>query len=575
MALSTKAFFASSIPPIAPKRIPQTPNSNPFSLTSLPSAHKDWSIAHQDNAILWSTPLERERGRDGFSLQHEQKMEECGHVLRKVRKDDPFESLNMINAVQRLGIDYYFQQEIEAILHSQYLKYIAHGDCGHELHEVALRFRLLRQQGYHVPADIFNNFKDKEGKFNKELAEDIDGLMALYEASQLGIEGEDILEEAGNFSERLLNARVRQLDDNQVRVVGSTLRHPYHKSLARFMVKNFIGNFQDRNGWLNDLQQLAKMDFNMVQSMHQKEIVQISKWWTDVGLSEELKFARDQPLKWYTVSMACLTDPDMSDERVELTKPISLIYIIDDIFDVYGSLEELTLFTEAVNKWDFAALEQLPEYMKICFKALYDITNEISYKIYRKHGWNPIDSLRKTWAILFNVFLVEAKWFATGRSPKSEEYLTNAVVSSGVHVVLVHIFFLLGHRLNKETVQLVDNIPGIISFPGTILRLWDDLGSAMDESQDGHDGSYIDYYMQENEGCSIKESREKVVGMISDAWKQLNKECLSPNPYPTTFTKASLNLARLVPLLYSYDNNHCLPSLEEHMKSMLYESFTM
>ena len=79
-------------------------------------------------------------------------MEECGHVLRKVGKDDPFESLNMINAIQRLGIDYYFQQEIEAILHSQYLKYISHGDCGHQLHEVALRFRLLRQQGYYVPA---------------------------------------------------------------------------------------------------------------------------------------------------------------------------------------------------------------------------------------------------------------------------------------------------------------------------------------------------------------------------------------------------------------------------------------
>lgn len=43
MALSTKAFFASSNPPIAPKRIPKTPNSNPFSLSSLPGAHKDWS----------------------------------------------------------------------------------------------------------------------------------------------------------------------------------------------------------------------------------------------------------------------------------------------------------------------------------------------------------------------------------------------------------------------------------------------------------------------------------------------------------------------------------------------------
>ncbi len=102
--------------------------------------------------------------------------------------------------------------------------------------------------------------------------------MALYEASQLSIEGEDILDEAENFSELLLNARVRHLDDdNQVRAVGSTLRHPYHKSLSRFMVKNFLGNFEETNGWLKDLQQLAKMDFNMVQSMHQKEIVQVSK----------------------------------------------------------------------------------------------------------------------------------------------------------------------------------------------------------------------------------------------------------------------------------------------------------
>jgi (3S,6E)-nerolidol synthase len=80
---------------------------------------------------------------------------------------------------------------------------------------------------------------------------------------------------------------------------------------------------------------------------------------------------------------------------------------------------------------------------------------------------------------LCNAFLVEAKWFASGHSPKSEEYLENAVVSSGVHVVLVHTFFLLGQHITKETEDLVDNIPGIISSPATILRLWDDLGSAM------------------------------------------------------------------------------------------------
>ena len=67
-------------------------------------------------------------------------------------------------------------------------------------------------------------------------------------------------------------------------------------------------------------------------------------------MCKELKFARDQPIKWYIWSMACLTNPNLSDERIELTKPISFIYLIDDIFDVYGTLDELTLFTEVVNR---------------------------------------------------------------------------------------------------------------------------------------------------------------------------------------------------------------------------------
>lgn len=70
-----------------------------------------------------------------------------------------------------------------------------------------------------------------------------------------------------------------------------------------------------------------------------------------MGLAKELKFARNQPLKWHMWSMAALTDPSLSMQRIELTKPISLIYIIDDIFDVYGTLDELTLFTQAVNRY--------------------------------------------------------------------------------------------------------------------------------------------------------------------------------------------------------------------------------
>lgn len=90
-----------------------------------------------------------------------------------------------------------------------------------------------------------------------------------------------------------------------------------------------------------------------------------------------------------------------------------------------------------------------------------------------------------------------------------------------------------------------------------------------DVKRDGNDGSYSECYMKEHPGVSIEQTREHISKEISYAWKRLNKECLTPNPLPSSFTKICLNAARMVPLMYSYDNNS--PSkLEEYVKSLLY-----
>jgi (3S)-linalool synthase len=54
-------------------------------------------------------------------------------------------------------------------------------------------------------------------------------------------------------------------------------------------------------------------------------------------------------LKWYMWSMTALQGSSFSRFRVEMTKIISLVYVVDDIFDFVGTLEELSLFTEAVK----------------------------------------------------------------------------------------------------------------------------------------------------------------------------------------------------------------------------------
>ncbi|KAG5561432.1 hypothetical protein RHGRI_004463 [Rhododendron griersonianum] len=420
----------------------------------------------------------------------------------------------MIDTLQRLSIDCLFQEEIEALLQKQYMEStISNGYPEFDLYEVSTRFRLLRQEGYNVPADVFNNFKNKEGRFKSELGTDIKGLMALYEASHLSIKGEDKLDQAANYSCLLLDGWMMNLDQRQARLVDSTLRHPYHKNLARFTARSFVSDYKGINGWVDGLQELATMDFKMVQSTNQREILQFSEWWKDMGLANDLKFARNETLKWYMRPMAALTNPRFSQQRVELTKPISLIYIIDDIFYVYGTLEELTLFTEAVDRWDLAAVENLPYYMKSCFNALYDTTNEIAYKIYKAHGWNPIDSLQKTVhnilpanfyirmskALLLTnshvvavgkfvqCFLSRNKMVCFWAVAKHMRVSETAVVSSGVHVVLVHTFFLLGNGITRKTVDLVNDNPGVITSVATILRLWDDLGNGKGEFNVKHE----------------------------------------------------------------------------------------
>ena len=71
-----------------------------------------------------------------------------------------------------------------------------------------------------------------------------------------------------------------------------------------------------------------------------------------------------QPIKWYMWPMACFTNPSFSDQRIELTKPISLVYVIDDVFDVYGTLDQLTLFTYAVNRFPLSFLVHVLEVNK-------------------------------------------------------------------------------------------------------------------------------------------------------------------------------------------------------------------
>ncbi|KAK9068921.1 hypothetical protein SSX86_013037 [Deinandra increscens subsp. villosa] len=450
-------------------------------------------------------------------------------------------------------------------------------DIHDNLRQVSLYFRILRQKGFQVSADVFKLFKGKDGKFLEDLKDDIRGLMELYEASHLCIEGENILDEAATFSSHMLQKELNFLDDKEAKIVRYTLENPHRRNLTCFSLPNSTKeiDFDFDFGFGFDstiLKELLELEQTKVQSIHMMEINEILRWWKDLGLGQDLNLARNQPLKWYVVPMVSLPNPNLSQQRIDLTKALSFIYIMDDIFDIYGTLNELTLLTEAVNRWDISNIQHLPYYIKSSFRALYDTTNEIACRVSEKHGFNPIKSLQRAWGRLCEAFLMEAKWLSSGHIPNTEEYLKTGEVSSGVHVFLVHMFFLLGDGAIEEHASLIDDNYNIVSSVSKILRLSDDLEGEQDnQNQHGRDGSYVKCFLMEHEYSSTKIARDYVIEIISDTWKCLNKECLSPNPFSDNFLKGAINLARLVPSMYRYNhnNNNSFDQIEEYIKSIL------
>nr|XP_018677557.1 PREDICTED: alpha-humulene synthase-like isoform X2 [Musa acuminata subsp. malaccensis] len=86
--------------------------------------------------------------------------ERAAELMEQVRsmfKDttDILQTMALVDSIQLLGLSYHFQKEI-----SEALKRVHDADLNcHGLYETALRFRLLRQQGYHVtPGNMLLRF---------------------------------------------------------------------------------------------------------------------------------------------------------------------------------------------------------------------------------------------------------------------------------------------------------------------------------------------------------------------------------------------------------------------------------
>ncbi|KAK7271342.1 hypothetical protein RJT34_27151 [Clitoria ternatea] len=497
--------------------------------------------------------------------KEEKYVEQCRVLREEVRmilcrvEINQLDQLELIDVLQRLGIAYHFNNEIRNILDTVYNMDTFKREKN--LYATSLEFRLFRQHGYDISADVFVGFQDETGNFKKCLCDDVDGVLSLYEASFYSMEEETILDEARCFSSEFLKEYLKQNRGNHISLlISHALEYPLHWRVARWEAQWFINVNDGKQNISPALHQLAKLDFNCLQTIHHDELKYTSRWWKKSGLAEKLNFCRDRLVENFIWTVGIDFKPDFGYFRRVMTKINSLITTIDDIYDVYGTLDELELFTKAIHSWDPTATNGLPDYMEICFHALNDLVNDVASETLKKDGYYITPYLRKAWADLCKSYLVEAKWYYSGYTPSLREYIENAWISISAPVMIVHAYFLIPHLLKIEEFVYLEEYSHIIRFSAVILRLANDLGTYKRENETGDVPKSIECYMNET-GNSEEEAREHIKSLIYTTWKKMNKEACNSS-FSKQYIDTSISFARMALCMYQHGDGHTIQDLE-------------
>ncbi|RZB76427.1 Alpha-farnesene synthase [Glycine soja] len=309
-----------------------------------------------------------------------------------------------------------------------------------------------------------------------------------------------------------------------------------------------LANYKS-NIWKYDfLQSLAsKYDAKL-----QIEVKELSRWWENLGIKKELSFARIRLVESFMCAVGVAFEPKYKSIKKWLTKVIIFVIILDDVYDIHASFEELKPFTMAFERWDDKELEELPEYMKICVHALKDWT-DFCKALYVEAN----DTLQILYEVISFLVRTASKVVNKGYIPSLQEYLNNAWISSSGPVILLHLYYA---TMNQATD--VDNF----------LHTYEDLVYNA-ERERGDAVSSILCYMNQKD-ASEEKARKHIQDMIHKAWKKMNGHyCSNRVASMEPFLTQAINAARVAHTLNQNVDGFSIEDqdIKKHILSLVVE----
>nr|AJD19683.1 sesquiterpene synthase Tps3 [Cucumis melo] len=497
---------------------------------------------------------ENEEEENMVEKEHEKLKEEVRRMLVATPQNSS-EKLSLIDSIQRLGFSYYFDREINEILKIQNSFNL--DDHDEDIYYASLKFRLLRQQGYYVSCEIFNKFTNEEGDFKESTVKGKKEIMSLYEASHWRMNGEIILDKALAFTTKKLEEMAMDFSCPYRDEAKYALRWPILKALPRLITKHHISTYEKDPLKNNVLLKFAKLDYNAMQKLYQKELYEVSRWWKDLKLMKELYFARDRMVESYIWALGVFYEPKYSYGRIILAKIAVLTILLDDIYDVYGTFDELELFTNAIERWDSIGIEKLPKCMKVLYRAILKVYEEIEKDI-SKDNINPyaIHFAKEGMKRQCRAYFAEAKWFHEGYMPTFEEYMKVAIVSTCFYVYVPISFVGMGVAASQEVFEWVESDPMLLKASGIIGRLMNDITSHKFEQERGHIDSAVECYMKQHE-VSEEDAIIELAKEITKAWKDMIEDyIMKSTKLSTAILMRVLNHGRLSEFFYKKEDGY-------------------
>ncbi|XP_022147909.1 ent-kaur-16-ene synthase, chloroplastic isoform X2 [Momordica charantia] len=505
---------------------------------------------------------------------------------------DIYARLCMVDNLQRLGIDRHFKEEIRSVLDETYRCWMqGEEDIFLDASTCAMAFRMLRLGGYDVSSDQLTQFS--EDLFSNCLGgylKDFGSSLELFKASQIIIyPDESILENINSWTNSFLSHGLSSgsvHSDRPDRLLKqeaiNALEFTYSNTLERLLNKRAMENYNIDivriskttytclNFGHQDFLELAVEDFNILQSIHHKELKELERWVVENRL-DKLKFARQKLAYCYFSAAATLTSPELRDARLSWAKNGVLTTVVDDFFDVGGSEGELINLIQLVEKWDVnGEADYCSKEVEIIFLALHGTVCEIEKRALPWQGRSVMRNVIDIWLALLKSMRKEAEWLKNKIAPPMDEYMENGYISFALGPIVLPALFFVGPKLPEEVIGSCE-YHKLFKLMSTCGRLLNDTQSFERESSEGKLNAMSLCMINAGGDFTKEEASEAIKGNVERTRRELlrlvlqEKNSTVPRACKDLFWKMSC----VVHLFYRKDDGFTSHELMNSAKALL------